>query len=164
MCGYCHCIDYLVVKSTLYMLNTYPRVPDFGLFLSMTSRLRDKRSSKSEIHRMTPNWTSAVKYTLYTLKTYSGIPNFGPFHSTISGFRDTMSPKIGKASNDHQTQLEHLTVKGTLYTLILTPQAQILATFALRLTVTKIQSRQKLEMHRMTERWTGKLNSRKYPA
>ncbi len=45
-----------------------------------------------------------------------------------------------------QTELEQLTVKNTLYTL-LTPEVQIFVRFAPRLAVSKIQGRQKSEMH-----------------
>ena len=58
--------------------------------------------------------------------------------------------------NDLQTELENLTVKGTLYTLyiyLLTPKAQIFVRFALRLAIFEIQG-QKSEMHRVTSNRT----------
>ncbi len=62
-----------------------------------------------------------------------------------------------------QTELKHLPVKSTLYTLN-TPEAQILVHFALRLAISEIQGHpKKLEMHRMTPNWTWKLNSQNYP-
>ncbi len=53
--------------------------------------------------------------------------------------------KIGNAPND----LEHLTVKSTLYTLN-TPEVQIFFRFSLRLSISEIQGRQKSEMYRVT--------------
>ncbi len=47
-------------KNTLYtkyMLNTYVRGPNIGPFSSASSRFLDTRLSKSEMHRITPNWT-----------------------------------------------------------------------------------------------------------
>ncbi len=53
--------------------------------------------------------------------------------------------KVGenrKCTEWPQTELEQLTVKSTLYTL-LTPEGQIMVRFALRLAVSEIQGRQK---------------------
>ena len=84
----------------------------------------------------------AVKSTLCTLNTYPWGPNFGPFCSTISCFRDTNMYKIGenrKCTEWPQTELKHVRVKSTLYTLyIITPEAQILVRFALRPAVSKV--------------------------
>ena len=84
---------------------------------------RHKVARKSEIHWVTPNWTwtlNSQEYSIYTW--YSPLrPNFGPFRSMISHFRNTTcitSVKIGNATNDPKTELGHLTVKSTLYTLI----------------------------------------------
>ena len=63
-----------------------------------------------------------VKSTLYTLKTYPRGPNFHPFCSTTSRFWDTRLSKIRNApSGAKLTDLEHLTVKSTLYTLNIYP-------------------------------------------
>ncbi len=63
-----------------------------------------------------------------------------------------------------QTELEHLTVKSSLYTLktyLWAVEAQILVRFALRLAVSEIhvQGRRKSKMHRMTPNWNWILNS-----
>ena len=69
-----------------------PLRPNFGRFRSTISRFRDTRSSKKEMPRMTPNWTSTLyspfKSTMYTWNTYPWGPIFGPFHSMASGFED----------------------------------------------------------------------------
>ena len=46
-----------------------------------------------------------------------------------------------------QIELEYLTVKRILYTITPTPVAQILVCSALRLAVSEIKGRKKLEMH-----------------
>ncbi len=82
-----------------------------------------------------------VKGTLYTLSTYPWGPNCGPFRSTISRFRDNIYT-VGenrKCTEWLQTELEDLTVKSTLCTLILTPEAHILVRFALRLAISEMQ-------------------------
>ena len=40
-------IEGLIVKGTLYTVNTYPPCPNFRPFCSTTSRFRDKRSSNT---------------------------------------------------------------------------------------------------------------------
>ncbi len=68
-----------------------------------------------------------------------------------------------------QTETEQLLVceshftyaKSTLHTLN-TPEAQILVSFALRLTISEIHGSQKSEMYWMTPNWTWTLNSQKY--
>ncbi len=60
-CGKCtewpqNDFKHLIVKCTLYTLNTNPRGPAFTLFRSTTSRLWGTRLSKIGIHRMTPEW------------------------------------------------------------------------------------------------------------
>ena len=64
-------LEHLTVRSTLYTLNTYPWGPNFGAFYSATtvavSEIQGRQ--KSEMHRMTPNWTwtlNSQKYTVYT--------------------------------------------------------------------------------------------------
>ncbi len=49
-----------------------------------------------------------------------------------------------------QTELKHLTVKSTLYTLN-TTEAQTLVRFDLPLAVSEIEGRQKSEMHQVTQ-------------
>ncbi len=82
-----------------------------------------------------------------------------------TGSRDIRSPENRKYTEWPETELEHLTIKRTLYTLIVYPEAHILVRFPLRLAVSEIQyeqGRQKSEMHRMTLNWAWQLNSQKY--
>ncbi len=64
-----------------------------------------------------------------------------------------------------QNDLEQLAVKSFYIHEILTPDIQIFVRFALRLTISEIQGRQKSEKHRVTPNWTWTLicNSQKYP-
>ncbi len=48
-------LERFTVKGTLYTLHTYRRGQNFGPFRSTTSRFRDAKLPKSEMHRMTPN-------------------------------------------------------------------------------------------------------------
>ncbi len=61
-----------------------------------------------------------VKRTLYTLNAYPWSPNFGLFRSTISRFQDTCT-RARSAKNWNyiewpHPELEHLTVRSTIYT------------------------------------------------
>ncbi len=77
---------------------------------------RDTRSSKIGYAPNDPKLTlNSQKYS--TLNTYRRGPNVGPFRSTTSCFPDTRSSKIANAPNDPKNELEHLTVKSTLYAL-----------------------------------------------
>ncbi len=75
-----------------------------------------------------------------------------PFRVTTSRFGDTSCQK-SECTERPQTELEHLTVKSTLYTLNIYPEAQIVIRFALRLAVPEIheQGRWNSEMHRMIQ-------------
>ena len=56
----------LAVKSTSYTLSAHPRGPNFGPFRSTTSRFRDTRLSKFEMH---PKWSwrlNSQKYLAYS--------------------------------------------------------------------------------------------------
>ena len=65
---------------------------------------------------MTPNWPCIpMRSTLQTIKTYHWGWNFGPFCSTTTGFWDIRFPENRKWTEWSQTELEHLTVKITLY-------------------------------------------------
>ncbi len=131
-----------------------------------------KGRQKLEMHRKTTQTKlkhlNTVKSTLYTLNTYSWGSNFGPFRSTISRFRDTIctrSAKIGNAPNYPKLNLNtsQSKVLDIHYSYC---KVQILVRFALRLAVSEIQHVQgqwKLEMHRMTPKWTWRLNSQNYP-
>ncbi len=106
-----------------------------------------------------------VKITLHTLNTYPRGSNFGPFRSTVSRFRDTTCTrwaKIGNAPNDPKLNLSTWQSKVLFIHLILTHEVQIFVRFALRLGVSKIQGRQKSEMHRVTPNWISTLYSQKY--
>ncbi len=89
----------------------------FALRLAVSEIQHVQGGQKSEMHRMSQTELEhlTVKSTPYTLNTYPSGPNFGPFRSTTSCFRDTKSSKIGNAPSDPKLNLEHLTVKGTLY-------------------------------------------------
>ncbi len=108
---------------------------------------------------MAPNWTWTLKgrNTLHTRNTYPWSPNCAPFHSTTSNFQDTRSPKIGNAANDPKLNLNILQSKVLYIHRILTPEAQILVHFALRLSISEIQVHQKSEMHWLTRKWTWTL-------
>ena len=59
--------EHLTVKSSLYTLNTYLTSPKFAPSCSAISRFWGTRSPKSEMHRMTPNWTfNSQKYSVHT--------------------------------------------------------------------------------------------------
>ncbi len=96
---------------------------------------------KWEIHRMTPNWTgthNSQKYPVYTKYLPCG-PYFAPFSYVTSHFRGlTMSFKSRKCTECPQTQVEHLTVKSTLYTSNTYPWGPNLVRFALWPAVSKI--------------------------
>ncbi len=67
-------LKHITAKSTVYMLLSkyLPLRPKFSPFRSMISPFRDTtctRSGKSEMHRMTPNWTwtlGSQKNSVYT--------------------------------------------------------------------------------------------------
>ncbi len=108
---------------------------------------------------MTPNgtWTLNSQMYLRTLNAYPRGPNFGPFRSTISVFHKIAENR--KCTEWPQTELEHLTVKSSVYTLNTYPRGPNFAPF--RSTI-KIQGCRKSETHRMTPTWTWTLNSQKY--
>ena len=107
------------------------------------------------MHRMTPNypWTlNSDKCSEAQILVY-----FAPQPK----YKNTESPENPNALNN--AKLEYLTVKSTLYTLN-TPEAIILACFALRLAVSERQYvHRKSEMHPMTANWTWAPNIHKYP-
>ena len=91
--------------------------------------------------------------TLQALKTCLWSWNFAPFCSTTIGFRDIVSEK-SEMHRMPKTELKHLTVKSTLYTLKTHPWGPHLVRFGLRLFVSAIQHTQSLwkwEMHRMPQ-------------
>ncbi len=99
-------------KSTLYALNTHFRGPNVTPFILRPAGVfLDTRLSK-----IGPQALNCQKYPVYTEQSPWG-PNFTPFCSTTSHFRDTVLSKFGNAPNDPQNDLNHLTVKSTLYTL-----------------------------------------------
>ncbi len=75
---------------TTYLLQR-PNLVRFALRLTV-SGIHVQGRKKSEMHRVTPNWTSTfnsqIKYPMYT--NYPWGPNFGPFRSTVPtrGFQD----------------------------------------------------------------------------
>ncbi len=69
---------------------------------------------------ITPNWPWTLNNNKYSAGT-KDLPlrwNFGPFCSTTTSFRDMRSPETRKCTEWPETELGHLTVKSTLYTLI----------------------------------------------
>ena len=113
--------EHLTVKSTPYTLNTYSCGPNFGPFalhLAVTE-MHVQSGRKSEMHRMTPNWTwtpKSQKYCKYTKYLPWG-PNFGPFRSTGSRFNIYKVGENRKCTEWPQTELEHLTLKNhSIYT------------------------------------------------
>ena len=161
-------------KVTLYLLNTYPWCPNFGPFHSTISRLRDRTLQgrrKSEMHRMTPNWTWTLnyqKYPIYTLSIYPWYPKFGPFGHTVSRFWDaicTRSPKIGNAPNDPNWTWTLNSQKYSIYTKYsLRPKFWSVSLYNELFTRYNIhvQGHQKSEKQRMTPNWTWTLNIQKY--
>ncbi len=149
----------------MYKLSS-TKIPEY---LSQTV---NTRSSKMEMHRMTSKWTwtpNSLKYSIYTKYLPLGA-NFGPFRSTISHFRYTTctkSSKISNAPNDpNWTSIEHLTVKGTLYTIDTYPWSPnfgpLRSTTSRFRDTTCTRGRRKSEMHRMTPNWIWTLNSQKF--
>ena len=65
----------LTVKSPLYTLNTYPRGPNYGLFRSTTSRIRDTRPPKNP---KCTEWPQTVPQRL-TIKTAMHTLNTDPW-------------------------------------------------------------------------------------
>ncbi len=118
----------------------------FALWLTVSEIhfVHVKGHQKSEMHRMTPNWT----WTLSS-QTYSIYTKYLPLRPKVSSvlLYDHPFPRYKFAENRKctewpQTELEHLTGKSTLYTLNTYPEAQILVRFALWLAVFEIQGRQ----------------------
>ena len=96
---------------------------------------------KSELHRMTPNWTLTLnnqKYVIYTIYWPHTLKSW----SRTSCFRDTRSSKIGNAPNDPKWTWTLNSQKYSTYRKYLTPEVQILIRFALWLAVSEIQGRQ----------------------
>ena len=90
-------------NSTLYTLNTYPWGPNCGPFHSTISLFRDTtciRSPKSEVYRMTPNWTwtlnSQNTLYMYTLNTTSEAQILVRF---------TLQPAVSKISTFYNSSL-----------------------------------------------------------
>ncbi len=84
---------------------------------------------KSKMHRMTPDWTwtlNSQKYSLYILNTPLSPKILVRFalQLAVSEIEYVQVAKNWKCTEWPQT--EHLTVKSTLFTLILTPEAQSL--------------------------------------
>ncbi len=116
-------LEHLTIKSTLYTLNAYRWDPNFVPFRSTISSFRDTTCislPKSEMHRMTPNWTwtlNSQKYSMYT-KYLPLRPKFWSVSLYDQLFLRHNMYKIGenrKSTEWLQTDLEHLTVKRTLY-------------------------------------------------
>ncbi len=108
-------LEHLTVKSTL-ILNTYCFSIRFALWTALFDIQGCRKNQKctkwpqTDLKQLLPK-VSCIH--LCTLNTWPMRPNIGPFHSTSRRFRDTSLSKIKWT----QTDLEHLTVKSTLYTL-----------------------------------------------
>ncbi len=117
----------------------------------MARRFRDTRSSKSEMHRMTPNWNwtfNSQKYPVYAkcLLLKPKLWSVSLYDQRFSRYTVTENRKCTKWL---QIDLGHLTVKSSLYTLITYPKAQHLVPFALRLSV----SERKVVKNRKCTEW-----------
>ncbi len=100
---------------------------------------------KSEMHRMIPKWTwtlNSQKYSIYT--NYILTPEVQISVRFAMNQRFSRYKVVGnrKCTEWQQNELEHLTVKRTLYALYTYPWGQILVRFALWLAVSEIQARQ----------------------
>ena len=80
-----------------------------------------------------------MRSTLQAIKTYLWGWNVGTFCSTNTGFRDIRLRENRKCTEWPQTEVEHLTVKVLCIHIIISPEAQIVVRFALRLAVYEIQ-------------------------
>ena len=108
-----------VKKTTLYILNIFPRGPNFVRFTLQLGVSKIQGREKSEIHRMIPNWTwihNNQKY-LYTLNTHSRGANIWSVSLYDERFSRYKVAENQKCTEWPQTELEHLIVKSTLYTL-----------------------------------------------
>ena len=109
-----------------------------------------------------------VKRTLYTIILNPEAQTLVRFTLRLAVsdiHHNTRSVKIGNTPNDPKLNLHTQQAKWPCIHYILTPEAQILVRFTLRLAVSEIkhvQGRQKSEMHRMTPHWPWILNSQKY--
>ncbi len=116
---------------------------------------------------ITPEWLWALNgqnlYTLYTytLDTYPQGPNFICFTLRPAAC-DIQSCRNRKRSEWPETELEHLTIEGTLHTLNAYPRGPNFHLFALHLGILEIQCCRKSEMHWMTSDWLWTLNCQKW--
>ena len=68
--------NHLTVRSTLYILSTYSRSPNFGQFRSMVRHFRDTKILKNRKNQKCTDWPQpylehlTVKRTMYTLNAY----------------------------------------------------------------------------------------------
>ena len=118
-----------------------PQGPNFGPFHFTINILRDtmyRKWKKSEMHRITLKWpwTLNSENTLYIhiLKTYPQGLNFVRFclGATVFEMQGCQkSEKNGKCTERPQNDIEHLTVKNTMYTLSTYPWCPILGPFLL---------------------------------
>ena len=101
---------------------------------------------------MTPELPEVFNFTNipYTLNTHPRGRNIISLCSVTSHFPDTRLSKIGNARKGLQNDLNHLSVKSTLFTLNTHPEAQILLILALQQAVFELQTCRKSEMHQMT--------------
>ncbi len=124
-----------LTDSTACTLNTYLRGPRFS-FHSTASRFRDTRLlklEKSEMHRMTSNWSwtlNSQNCPAYIKYLFRG-PNFvlRPAAFKVQGW---CKSEIRKCTEWPETDPENLTVKSTWYTLSKYPRGPNVGPFALR--------------------------------
>ena len=112
---------------------------------------------------MAPEWPEALncrKYPVYS-------PPRPKFHSVSLHDQPFSRCKVvenRKCTKWPPNDLNHLTIKSTLYTLNRNPEAHISLSFAPRPAVFEIQGCGKSEMHRMTPEWLNHLlKCQKYP-
>ncbi len=96
-----------------------------SVFRSKTCRFRDTALLKIGNTPNEPRVTELFNFTriLYSLNTHLRGRNVTPFCSLNSRFPDTRLSKIGNAPKEPQNDLNHLSVKSTLYTLNTHPEA-----------------------------------------
>ncbi len=138
-----------------------------GYIISAVFKIQGSENPK--MHRMISEWP----WKLYSQK-YPACTNYSPPRSKFwplslhdklfLRYKVVENWKNGKCTKLPQNELEHLTIKSNLYTLV-TPKAQILVFFTIRPPIFKVQGCRKSEksqMHRMTSEWLWTLNSQNY--
>ena len=123
-------------QSTLYTLNTYRGGPNFGPFRSTVSRFLDTTCIWLAKIGNAPNdpkvntWPSNVR-CINQILTHE-VQILVRFALRLAFFSEIHGRQKRQCTEWPQTELEHRTVKSTLYVSNTYPEAQILVRFALR--------------------------------